>query len=186
GFYLLRDFDILMARIQEILPRNIEPKVSLWVRECDEVLGAFVRGQLLVMLALGFIYGIGLSIAGLKYAMLIGLLAGLASIVPYLGFAVGFIAAMLVAVFQFDSYWGFLAITMVFVIGQALEGMVLTPWLIGDRIGLHPVAVIFAVLAGGQLFGFTGMLLALPLAAVIMVLLRHLHQGYRNSSLYDQ
>ncbi|MDP6968736.1 MAG: AI-2E family transporter [Gammaproteobacteria bacterium] len=186
SFYLLRDFDILVAKMRDMLPRNLEPKVTLWVRECDEVLGAFVRGQLLVMLVLGLIYGIGLSVVGLKYAMLIGLLAGLASIVPYLGFAVGFVAAMLVALFQFDSYWGFVAVTLVFVIGQALEGMVLTPWLIGDRIGLHPVAVIFAVLAGGQLFGFTGMLLALPLAAVIMVLLRHLHEGYRNSLLYDQ
>ncbi|MDP6189292.1 MAG: AI-2E family transporter [Gammaproteobacteria bacterium] len=186
SFYLLRDFDVLVAKIHDTLPRNLEPKVALWVRECDEVLGAFVRGQLLVMLALGLIYGIGLSVVGLKYAMLIGLLAGLASIVPYLGFAVGFVVAMVVALFQFDSYWGFLAVTLVFVIGQALEGMVLTPWLIGDRIGLHPVAVIFAVMAGGQLFGFTGMLLALPLAAVIMVLLRHLHTGYRNSTLYDQ
>jgi predicted PurR-regulated permease PerM len=186
GFYLLRDFDVLTANIREILPRNIEPKVSLWVGECDEVLSAFVRGQLLVMFALGLIYGTGLSLVGLNYAMLIGLIAGLASIVPYLGFAVGFMAAILVALFQFDSYMVLFAVTAVFVVGQALESMILTPLLIGDRIGLHPVAVIFAVLAGGQLFGFVGMLLALPIAAVIMVLLRHLHEGYRNSSLYDQ
>ena len=186
SFYLLRDFDLLMTRIREILPRNIEPKICLWASECDEVLGTFVRGQLIVMLALGLIYGIGLSFVGLKYAMLIGLIGGLASIVPYLGFAVGFLAAIIVALFQFDSYLVLLAVTSVFVVGQALESMLLTPLLIGDRIGLHPVAVIFAVMAGGQLFGFTGMLLALPLAAVIMVLLRHLHEGYKNSSLYEQ
>ena len=186
GFYLLRDFDVLTANIREVLPRNVEPKVTLWVSECDEVLSAFVRGQLLVMFALGLIYGIGLSLVGLKYAMLIGLIAGLASIVPYLGFAVGFVAAILVALFQFDSYMAMIAVTAVFVVGQALESTILTPLLIGDRIGLHPVAVIFAVLAGGQLFGFIGMLLALPIAAVIMVLLRHLHEGYRNSTLYDQ
>ena len=186
GFYLLRDFDVLTANIREVLPRNVEPKVTLWVSECDEVLSAFVRGQLLVMFALGLIYGIGLSLVGLKYAMLIGLIAGLASIVPYLGFAVGFVAAILVALFQFDSYMALLAVTAVFIVGQALESTILTPLLIGDRIGLHPVAVIFAVLAGGQLFGFIGMLLALPIAAVIMVLLRHLHEGYRNSTLYDQ
>lgn len=186
SFYLLRDFDILVANIRDILPRNIEPKVTLWVTECDEVLSAFVRGQLLVMVALGLIYGTGLAIIGLDYAMLIGLLAGLASVVPYLGFAVGFSAAIIVALFQFDSAMGLALVVVVFTIGQMLESMVLTPLLIGDRIGLHPVAVIFAVMAGGQLFGFTGMLLALPLAAVIMVLLRHLHQGYRQSSLYDQ
>ncbi len=186
GFYLLRDFDVLIANIKETLPRNVEPKVTHWVTECDEVLSAFVRGQLLVMFALGLIYGIGLSLVGLKYAMLIGLIAGLASIVPYLGFAVGFVAAILVALFQFDSYMAMIAVTAVFVVGQALESTILTPLLIGDRIGLHPVAVIFAVLAGGQLFGFIGMLLALPIAAVIMVLLRHLHEGYRNSTLYDQ
>jgi predicted PurR-regulated permease PerM len=140
----------------------------------------------MVMVALGMVYGIGLVIIDLDYALLIGLLAGLASVVPYLGFCVGFLVAMLVAFFQFDAYWGMILVAVVFAIGQMLESMVLTPLLIGDRIGLHPVAVIFAVLAGGQLFGFTGVLLALPVAAVMMVLLRHLHHSYRNSVLYEQ
>ena len=186
SFYLLRDFDVLTASIRDILPKNIEPKVTLWASECNDVLSAFVRGQLLVMLALGLIYGFGLTLTGLDYALLIGLLAGLASVIPYLGFAVGIVVALVVALFQFDSYWGMLGVVAVFSIGQLLESTVLTPLLIGDRIGLHPVAVIFAVLAGAQLFGFTGMLLALPVAAVIMVLLRHLNKSYRSSSLYDQ
>jgi predicted PurR-regulated permease PerM len=139
-----------------------------------------------VMLSLGVIYALGLSFVGLNYALLIGILAGLASIVPYLGFVVGIAAALLIAFFQFDSYLPIALVCAVFAIGQMVESFVLTPLLVGDRIGLHPVAVIFAILAGGQLFGFMGILLALPIAAVIMVLLRHLHKGYINSPLYGQ
>ncbi|HCH31685.1 MAG TPA: AI-2E family transporter [Oceanospirillaceae bacterium] len=186
AFYLLRDFDVLTAKLHALLPRNIQPKVSAWANESDEVLAAFVRGQLLVMLCLGVIYALGLSFVGLNYALLIGILAGLASIVPYLGFAVGIAAAMTIAMFQFDGYWPLMLVFAVFGVGQLIESFVLTPLLVGDRIGLHPVAVIFAILAGGQLFGFLGVLLALPVAAVIMVLLRHLHTGYINSPLYGQ
>jgi len=186
AFYLLRDFDVLTAKLHALLPRNIQPKVSAWANESDEVLAAFVRGQLLVMLCLGVIYALGLSFVGLNYALLIGILAGLASIVPYLGFAVGIAAAMTIALFQFDGYWPLMLVFAVFGVGQLIESFVLTPLLVGDRIGLHPVAVIFAILAGGQLFGFLGVLLALPVAAVIMVLLRHLHTGYINSPLYGQ
>jgi predicted PurR-regulated permease PerM len=186
AFYLLRDFDLLTGKIRALLPRNIQPLVVAWARESDSVLAAFVRGQLLVMLSLGIIYALGLSVVGLNYALLIGLLAGLASIVPYLGFVLGIAAAMLVAVFQFDSAWPLVAVGVVFAVGQMVESFLLTPLLVGDRIGLHPVAVIFAILAGGQLFGFLGILLALPVAAVIMVLLRHLHASYINSPLYGQ
>jgi predicted PurR-regulated permease PerM len=121
----------------------------------------------------------------LDLAILIGMLAGLASIVPYLGFFVGIVAASIAAMFQFQDpvYLGYIGI--VFLAGQALEGWVLTPWLVGDKIGLHPVAVIFAVLAGGQLFGFVGILLALPLAAVVMVFVRYLHKSYLGSGYYD-
>jgi len=184
-FYLLRDWDVMMANIQHLLPRNLEPKVTLWARECDEVLGAFVKGQLLVMLALGVVYAVGLSIVGLDLALLIGMLAGLASIVPYMGFIVGILAAAIAAYVQFQEPSVLAWVGLVFAIGQMLEGMVLTPLLVGDRIGLHPVAVIFAIMAGGQLFGFVGVLLALPVAAVIMVLLRHLHDGYKRSRLYS-
>ena len=150
------------------------------------MLAAFMRGQLLVMLSLGAIYALGLHLVGLNYALLIGVLAGLASVVPYLGFVVGIAAALTISLFQFDNYLPLAMVLVVFLVGQIVESFVLTPLLVGDRIGLHPVAVIFAILAGGQLFGFMGVLLALPIAAVIMVLLRHLHKGYINSDLYGQ
>ena len=184
SFYLLRDWDYLMADFRRLLPRNIEPVVVVLMRECDEVLGAFLKGQLLVMLALGSIYSVGLMLVGLEFSILIGMLAGLASIIPYMGFVVGFSTALLVALFQFDGYTGIAMVTVVFAIGQVLESWVLTPMLVGDRIGLHPVAVIFALMAGGQLFGFVGMLIALPMGAIVMVLLRHLHRNYKSSDLY--
>ena len=183
-FYLLRDWDVMIDKISHLLPRNVEPKVSLWACECDEVLGAFVKGQLLVMAALGTIYAVGLWLVGLDLALLVGILAGLASIVPYMGFIIGIVAAIIAAMLQFNDPTVLAWVGLVFIIGQMLEGMVLTPLLVGDRIGLHPVAVIFAIMAGGQLFGFVGILIALPVAAVIMVLLRHLHDGYQRSSLY--
>jgi len=185
SFYLLRDWDLMMAKIRSLLPRQREERVVALAGECHEVLGAFVRGQLMVMVALGVIYASGLMLVGLELGLLIGLLAGLAAIVPYMGFIIGIGAAMIAGLFQFggDPY-PLLAIAAVFMVGQALEGMVLTPLLVGDRIGLHPVAVIFAILAGGELFGFTGVLLALPVAAVIMVLLRHVHDLYKESDMY--
>ena len=184
-FYLLRDWDLMMAKIRRLLPRNLEGHVTSWAVESDEVLGAFVKGQLLVMCALGVIYSLGLWAVGLDLALLIGMLAGLASIVPYMGFIVGIVTALVAAYVQFQTPESLLWVLAVFGIGQALESMVLTPLLVGDRIGLHPVAVIFAIMAGGQLFGFVGVLLALPVAAVIMVLLRHLHDEYKQSRLYD-
>ncbi|WP_286238219.1 AI-2E family transporter [Neptuniibacter halophilus] len=183
-FYLLRDWDVMMDQVKHLLPRNIEPRISLWARECDEVLGAFMKGQLLVMMALGAVYAIGLWILGLDLALLVGMIAGLASIVPYMGFFVGIVVAGVAAFMQFQDPVVLAYVGVVFMIGQALEGMLFTPLLVGDRIGLHPVAVIFAIMAGGQLFGFVGVLLALPVAAVIMVLLRHLHDGYKTSKLY--
>lgn len=183
-FYLLRDWDVMIARIRESLPRRAAPTVSALARECDEVLSAFVRGQLMVMLALGITYWLGLWAVGLDLALLIGMLAGLGSIVPYLGFFIGIIAATIAAFFQFHDWLHLLLVWGVFGVGQILEGAVYTPWLVGDRIGMHPVAVIFAVLAGGQLFGFIGILLALPVAAMLMVLVRHAHRRYLASSLY--
>ena len=187
GFYLLRDWDLMMAKLRSLLPRQREPQVVELAGECHEVLGAFVRGQLLVMLALGVIYASGLMLVGLELGLLIGLLAGLAAIVPYMGFIIGIGAAMIAGLFQFGGdIYPLLGIAAVFMVGQALEGMVLTPLLVGDRIGLHPVAVIFAILAGGELFGFTGVLLVLPAAAVIMVLLRHAHDFYKKSDMYGE
>ncbi len=184
AFYLLRDWDVLMARIRDLLPRSSEQTIVGLSVECDEILGAFIRGQLLVMLALGVVYSLGLWVVGLDLALILGLTAGLASIVPYMGFVVGIVAASVAAWFQFQDIMALLAVAGVFGVGQLLEGMVLTPLLVGDRIGLHPVAVIFAIMAGGQLAGFAGVLLALPVAAVIMVLLRYLHRQYKGSELY--
>lgn len=185
-FYLLRDWDLLLQHMRILIPRRHVRTVTKLTREADEVLGAFLRGQLLVMLSLGTIYTLGLWIIGLKPALLVGLLAGLVSFVPYLGFIVGVIAAAIASLTQTPDLLQLIPVLIVFGVGQALEGMVLTPWLVGDRVGLHPVAVIFAVLAGGQLFGFVGVLLALPVAAVIAVLLRHALVRYTDSELYGQ
>lgn len=183
-FYLLRDWDLLIARIHDLLPRRLESTVSRLAKECDEVLAEFFRGQLSVMIALAIIYTVGLMIVGLDVAFLIGMLAGLVSFVPYLGFIVGIVVASVAAVMQYHDVIHVVYVAIVFGIGQALEGMVLSPLLVGDRIGLHPVAVIFAVMAGGQLFGFVGVLLALPVAAVIVVILRHWHELYKESDFY--
>lgn len=184
-FYLLRDWHQLLRGIRGLLPRPMEAKVVELANEGNEVLGAFFRGQLLVMLGLGLIYSLGLYVVGLDVALAIGILAGLMSIVPYLGFIVGILAASIAAIMQFGDVWSLIYVALVFGVGQVAESAFLTPLLVGDRIGLHPVAVIFAVMAGGQLFGFVGVLLALPAAAVIMVLLRHAHEYYLSSGLYD-
>ncbi len=185
-FYLLRDWNTLLTRIRELLPRTVEPAIVTLARESDEVLGAFLRGQLLVMLALSVIYSTGLWIMGLDLALLIGLVAGMLSFVPYLGFTIGIVSAAIAALVQFQDLLHLLPVLAVFGVGQLVESFWLTPRLIGKRIGLHPVAVIFALMAGGQLFGFLGILLALPAAAIIMVLLRHLRERYLGSYLYDR
>lgn len=183
-FYLLRDWDILVERARMLLPRRYEATVVQLVRECDTVLAQFMRGQLLVMAALGTIYSVGLWIAGLEFALLIGMLAGLVSFVPYLGAIVGISTAGILAYMQFHDWLHLVYVAIVFGTGQTLEGTVLSPNLVGERIGLHPVGVIFAVLAGGRLFGFFGVLLALPAAAVITVLLRFAFRRYLDSGLY--
>jgi len=183
-FYLLRDWNVIIARVRALLPKRVEATVVLLFKQCDEVLGSFIRGQLLVILCLAALYSLGLSLVGLKMAVLIGMIAGVLSVVPYLGFAVGIISALLMALIQFQAPLPLLWVALVFGICQLIEGMFLTPVLVGDKIGLHPVAVIFSVLAGGQLFGFLGVLLALPVAAIIMVLLRYVHAHYEQSELY--
>jgi predicted PurR-regulated permease PerM len=185
-FYLLRDWDVLVERIDRMLPRRQQPVIRRLASESNEVLGAFVRGQLLVMLALGVFYAAGLGLTGLSVGLLIGMVAGLLSFVPYLGFIIGFVAAIIAALVQFGDWTHVLLVCAVFAVGQLLEGYVLVPKLVGDKIGLHPVAVIFAVLAGGYLFGFLGVLLALPAASVILVLLRYLIERYRMSELYTE
>ncbi|MCS2610169.1 AI-2E family transporter [Halomonas dongshanensis] len=184
-FYLLLDWNRLVINLSSLVPRHWRDDVFRITQRCDEVLASFIRGQLLVMVALGAIYALGLTLMGLNFGLLIGFIAGLASIVPFLGFIVGICVALVVALFQYGSWLAILGVVVVFAIGQTVESVVLQPKLLGDKIGLHPVAVIFAVLAGGQLFGFVGVLLALPAAAVLMVLLRELNERYKHSALFD-
>jgi predicted PurR-regulated permease PerM len=183
-FYFLRDWDLMIAQIRDLLPRPYLPTVSRLAKESDAVLGSFLRGQFSVMISLGLIYAIGLWAIGLDLGPLIGFVAGMVSFVPYLGAFVGVSAAILATLVQHGDAIHVLMVLGVFAVGQTMEGFVLVPWLVGDRIGLHPVAVIFAIMAGGQLFGFLGVLLALPVAAVSMVLLRYAHEHYRRSGLY--
>ena len=185
AFYLLRDWDILMAKMLRMMPLAWQSRTALMVGEADEVVGAFIRGQLIVMCALGVIYGTGLWLVGIQLALLLGLIAGLASLVPYLGFIVGISASLIAAYFQLHDWSVMLWVVVVFGVGQAIESMVLTPVLVGDRIGLHPVAVIFALMAGGQLAGFVGVVVALPVAAVITVFARHGVDHYLASDIYS-
>lgn len=184
-FYFLMDWKEMLYRLKSLIPKRLLPRTMRIAHECDEVMGAFIRGQLLVMVLLGSVYAIGLHLVGISVGIIIGMVAGLASIIPYLGFAVGLVAAVIACLFQFGMDWTQLAlVAVVFMIGQIIEGYVLQPLLLGDRIGLSPVAVIFAVLAGAQLMGFTGMLLALPVAALLVVFFRHGHQLYASSRFY--
>jgi len=185
SFYFLLDWERMLNSLRRLIPRPYEHSTLKIVRECHSVLGAFVKGQFLVMLLLGIVYAVGLQLIGLEVGLIIGMVAGLASIIPYLGFAVGIIAAVIATLFQFGVDWMQLALVgVVFMIGQAVEGYILQPFLLGDKIGLSPVAVVFAVLAGAQLAGFLGMLIALPVAAVIVVLLRHIREAYEHTALY--
>ncbi len=186
SFYLLRDWDHMLARVKAYIPSSFQTQTIVLAGECDQALSAFIRGQLLVMLALGLVYSLGLSFVGLELALLIGMISGLASIVPYLGFIVGIISALVAGFFQFDSSLSLALIVGVYLVGQVLESVVFTPVFVGDKIGMHPVLVIFAIMAGGQLAGFVGVLIALPVSAVLMVLMRHLLAWYRNSYLFDE
>lgn len=177
AFYLMRDWHGLMGAIRSRIPSQYKAVALTLAAETDSVLAAFMRGQLAVMAALAVIYSVGLSLVGLDMALPLGLLAGAVSFVPYLGFIVGMVAAGVAALMQFQSLVMLGAVLSVFLVGQLLESFVLTPRLIGDRLGLHPVAVIFAIMAGGQLFGFVGVLLALPVAAVATVVLHHVESN---------
>lgn len=177
-FYLLRDWDRIMSHLGALIPSKQRKTVLELARETDDILGAFLRGQLLVMFALAVIYSTGLSLVGLKYAVAIGVVSGLVSFVPYLGFVFGIGLAALTVVLEPNPLWLMVGVVVTFTIAQLLEGSFLTPTLVGDRIGLHPVIIIFAVAAGGQLFGFFGILLALPAAAVLSVMVRFAYDRY--------
>ncbi len=177
-FYLLRDWDDIIDHISAFLPQGVRTPVTEIAKETDEVLGAFLRGQLTVMFALAVIYSVGLSLVGVDFAIAIGVVSGLVSFVPYLGLIFGISLASLTVGLQPEPLWPLVGVVATFTIAQLIEGSVLTPKLVGDKIGLHPVLVIFAIAGGGQLFGFFGILLALPAAAVLSVLVRFAYNRY--------
>lgn len=184
-FYLLRDWDKILLSAKKLIPRTWQPSFLKLVNDCNDVIGAFFRGQLLVMLFLALYYITTLTIINLPYSILIGLFIGLVAIVPYLGFTLGLLSAAVIAYSQ-NHDWIYLSyVILIFVIGHVLESYILSPKLVGGRIGLHPVAVIFSILAGGQLFGFVGVLFALPSAAVIMVLIKFFLERYFASQFYQ-
>jgi phosphoribosylaminoimidazole-succinocarboxamide synthase len=183
-FYLLKDWDVMVARVAELAPRDWLGAVTRVARAMDTVVGEFLRGQVAVMATLSLYYSIALWVVGLDYALPIGLLTGVLSFVPFLGFGLGMVLALLVALLQFSDWVGVAWVAGIYLAGQALESYVITPRLVGERVGLHPVAVIFALAAFGQLFGFVGVLLAVPLAAVLLVGLRELRTVYEASALY--
>ena len=183
-FYLLRDWPYLVSRVDALIPRHSYDKVREIALEVDAVLAEFLRGQLAVMLLMSVFYVIVLWLVGLEFALPIGIVAGMLVFVPYLGMLVGLALATLAAVMQFTSLSDVVWVWAAFALGQFLEGMVVTPRLVGERVGLHPLAVIFALLAFGQLMGFFGILLALPLSAILLVALRHALAWYLSSSMY--
>jgi predicted PurR-regulated permease PerM len=183
-FYLLRDWDKLVASVDSLIPRRWHERVTGLMREIDSVLAEFLRGQLTVMLIMAIYYSAGLALAGLQFALPIGIISGLLVFVPFVGSITGLVLSLLAAATQFTSLGAFGGVAAVFVIGQLIEGYVVTPRFVGDRIGLHPVAVIFALLAFGELFGFVGVLLALPLAAALLVGLRLIAREYIASNVY--
>ncbi len=184
AYYLLLDWAHIVERAKVLIPPRIRGSVQSFLDETDEVLGQYLRGQLLVMGVLAVLYTIGLALVGLKLALPIGVFTGLAVFIPYLGFGLGLILGLLAAVLQFQSIVGIAMVAGVYVIGQVIESMYLTPRLLGDRIGLHPIAVIFALMAFGHLFGFVGILVALPASAVLLVAIRRVKRGYMESELY--
>jgi predicted PurR-regulated permease PerM len=184
AFYMLRDWDRMVATVDSYLPRAYADTIRMLAGDVNRTLASFMRGQALVCLILGTVYAIGLSIVGLNFGILVGLGAGLISFVPYVGSIVGFVTSMGIALVQFDSWVMWAAVGGIFVGGQAVEGNFLTPKLVGGSVGLHPVWVLFALLAGGSLFGFTGILIAVPVAAVVGVLVRFFLRRYRESPYF--
>ncbi|MFC4160025.1 AI-2E family transporter [Chitinimonas lacunae] len=183
-FYYLRDWPAMLHRVERLAPPRWKVKLHEVMRDLDAVLGQFLRGQVAVMLIMAVFYSLGLWMTGLKSALPIGIVAGLLIFVPYLGATVGLLLGTLAGLLQFQSLGGLLPIWAVFTLGQLIESFYVTPRLVGERIGLHPVTVIFALMAFGKLFGFVGVLLALPMAAALVVGFRHLQPLYFASRWY--
>lgn len=183
-FYLLMDWARIVGQLVDLVPMRLRAAYTSFTDEADAVLGQYLRGQLLVMLSLSVFYAAGLALFGLDLALPIGLFTGLAVFVPYLGFGLGLLLALLSGLLQFASLKAVVMVAVVYGLGQVVESFYLTPRLVGERIGLHPLAVIFALLAFGQLFGFVGVLVALPASAVLLVAIRRLRASYLASNLY--
>ena len=184
AYFFLRDWDVFVERVAALIPRAYLPTVSRLARESDAVLGGFLRGQFMVMIAMGVFYAVGLQMVGLDLGILIGIIGGLFTFVPYVGPTVIIVFGSLAALMEHGDWQHLLGVAIVWGLGQLLESYVLTPKLVGERIGLHPLAVIFAVMAGGVLFGFVGMLIALPVAAVSNVLMHFAMERYHASKVY--
>jgi|SRR5450830_6821 len=184
-FYLLKDWHAFINRLRAMIPRRWTSKVGVMAEEVDDLLAQYLRGQLLVMLILAAYYSVSLAIAGFDIALPVGILTGLLVFIPYVGFGLGLVLALIAAILQFPGPYGLIAVAIIYGIGQVAEGFFLTPQLVGERIGLHPLVVIFALLAFGQLFGFVGILLALPASAIVSVMVRHLRSHYLSSSFYN-
>jgi predicted PurR-regulated permease PerM len=183
-FFLMRDWELILRRIEALIPPHARGNVVGFAREADDALSQYLHGQVLVILVMVVFYTVGLWLTGLEFFLPIGVITGVLVFVPYVGSATGFVLATLAAALQFQELTPIVWVWVVFGLGQALEGNLITPKLVGERIGLHPVAVIFALLAFGQLFGFAGLLIALPASAVLLVALRKLAARYRGSALY--
>lgn len=184
AFYMLRDWDKFIAKVDSLLPRKSRESVREQAREIDRTLAGFIRGQLSVCLILGTYYSTGLYLIGLELGVVVGFVAGIISFIPYIGSISGFVVSLAIAFAQFNSWTPILQVVAVFLSGQFIEGNFLTPKLVGDNVGLHPVWVMFALLAGGVLLGFLGLMIAVPVAAIIGVLVRHAIDNYKNSNLY--
>lgn len=184
AFYLLRDWDGIVDRVDDALPRRHQETIRRLAKEVDDTLAGFLRGQGMVCLVLAIFYAVGLSLAGLDFGLIVGLVAGFLSFIPYVGSLVGLFLSVGLALAQFDSLVDVAIVAAIFFVGQAIEGNVLTPKLVGEKVGLHPVWVMFALLAGGALFGFVGVLLAVPVAAIVGVGARFAFSLYQDSHLY--
>ncbi|WP_224813932.1 AI-2E family transporter [Hasllibacter sp. MH4015] len=185
AFYMLLDWDRMIARIDELLPRDHQPTIRVLASRIDRTLASFVRGQGTVCLVLGTFYAVALMIIGLQFGLVVGLIAGILTFIPYVGALVGGALAIGLALFQFwGDWWMIVAVAVIFQVGQILEGNVLTPKLVGSSVGLHPVWLIFALSAFGAVFGFVGLLVAVPVAAVIGVLVRYGVEQYQQGLLY--
>ncbi|MES3024603.1 MAG: AI-2E family transporter [Pseudomonadota bacterium] len=184
-YYLLLDWHPMVRKLGRAVPRRWSVQTGGMAQEVNLLLAQYLRGQLLVMLVLAVYYSAALGIAGIKVALPVGILTGVLVFIPYLGFGLGLALALIAAVLQFSDWSGVVSVAVIYAIGQVLESFVLTPRLVGERIGLNPLAVIFALMAFGQLFGFVGVLLALPLSAILMVGAGHLRHHYLRSSFYN-